>query len=97
MGLRVFPLYLVVMVDGVIVLCRLPVLATSVQEQLDTGSKSSAEVPEGGAQHDKHHPLLIRLLCDEMGIKPEQIVDFELCLADASPPVCMYKPRTNAV
>lgn len=64
----------------------LPVLATSVQEQLDTGSKSSAEVPEGGAQHDKHHPLLIRLLCDEMGIKPEQIVDFELCLADASPP-----------
>lgn len=85
------------MVDGVTVLYRLPVLATSVQEQLDTGSKSSGEVPEGGAQHDKHHPVLIRLLCEEMGIKPEQIVDFELCLADASPPVCMHKHRMKTV
>ena len=38
-------------------------------------------------QADKHHPALIKLLCDELKIKPEQIVDFDLCLADTQPAV----------
>ena len=39
-------------------------------------------------QADKHHPALIKLLCDELKIKPDQIVDFDLCLADTQPAVC---------
>jgi aspartyl aminopeptidase len=30
----------------------------------------------------KHHPLLIKLLSDELDCEPDAIVDFELCLAD---------------
>lgn len=63
----------------------LPVIATSVQEQLVTGSTSTAEVPATGNTADKHHPILIKLLTEELNISPESIVDFELCLADAVP------------
>ena len=39
-------------------------------------------------QAAKHHPVLIRLLTDELQIKPDDILDFELCLADHVPGVC---------
>lgn len=62
----------------------MPVLATSVQEQLQTGVKSTSEVcPD--TQAAKHPSVLTKLLCDELNIKAEDILDFELCLADASP------------
>ena len=38
-------------------------------------------------QVTKHHPVLIKLLCDELKVEPDNILDFELCLADAVPGV----------
>jgi len=63
----------------------MPVLASSAQEQLETGTKTTAEVPEQANQHEKHSPVLMKLLSDELGCQPEAIQDFELCLADAVP------------
>lgn len=60
-----------------------PVLATCVREQLETGTKSVSDVPESAKQAEKHHPVLIKLLTDELHVAPEDILDFELCLADA--------------
>ncbi|XP_077993714.1 aspartyl aminopeptidase-like [Glandiceps talaboti] len=62
-----------------------PVLATCVQMELlkpaETGEKS------GVTCVDKHHSLLSQLLCDELKVSKEQLVDFELFLADAQPSV----------
>ena len=33
-------------------------------------------------QAEKHHPALVKLLCSELDVKPEDLLDFELCLAD---------------
>ena len=38
-------------------------------------------------QNEKHHPVLIQLLSDELSVKKEDILDFELCLADYVPGV----------
>lgn len=38
-------------------------------------------------QASKHPPVLVQLLCDELKIQPEQMLDFELCLADTQPAV----------
>uniref|UniRef100_A0A8B9HYB7 Aspartyl aminopeptidase n=1 Tax=Astyanax mexicanus TaxID=7994 RepID=A0A8B9HYB7_ASTMX len=56
-----------------------PFLATAVQEELETGSAAS------GDACNKHHPALIRLLCGELGVEPDTLLDFELCLADTQP------------
>ncbi|XP_033726283.1 aspartyl aminopeptidase-like isoform X1 [Pecten maximus] len=63
-----------------------PVLATAVQAELqgDTGIPDS-NVPGFTPQCLKHQPLLVKLICDELGIKPEQMLDFELCVADTQP------------
>lgn len=62
-----------------------PVLATVIREQLETGVKSTQEVSDGCEQNEKHHPVLIQLLSDELSVKKEDILDFELCLADYVP------------
>ena len=36
-------------------------------------------------QASKHPPVLIKLLCEELGVEPDQLRDFELCLADTQP------------
>jgi aspartyl aminopeptidase len=41
-------------------------------------------------QADAHQPLLIQLLCEQMSCKREDIVDFELCLADTQPAVSTF-------
>ncbi|XP_074652205.1 aspartyl aminopeptidase-like [Tubulanus polymorphus] len=66
-----------------------PILATVAQEELNTGSKSSKEIGHHGdlTQAEKHHSVLIDLLCSEADVKPEQIIDFELMLADTQPAV----------
>ncbi|CAD5116023.1 DgyrCDS4956 [Dimorphilus gyrociliatus] len=65
---------------------KLPVLATSIEEELQKGVKSSGAESSGQlSAQEKHQPLLIELICKELGIRPEQIVDFELCLADTQP------------
>uniref|UniRef100_A0A3B3CAS3 Aspartyl aminopeptidase n=1 Tax=Oryzias melastigma TaxID=30732 RepID=A0A3B3CAS3_ORYME len=55
-----------------------PIIATAVQEELETGSTSSAE---------KHHPALVKVLCSELGVDAEALMDFELCLTDTHPGV----------
>ena len=38
-------------------------------------------------QASKHPEVLIKLMCEELKVRPEDILDFELCLADAVPSV----------
>ena len=55
-------------------------------------SVSAAEAPANGGDGDKsdkkgapaekHHALLLRLLADELGAEPADIVDFELNVCD---------------
>ncbi|XP_062907454.1 aspartyl aminopeptidase isoform X2 [Mobula hypostoma] len=62
-----------------------PIIATVVQEQLETGGKSSGNACEATQLCDKHHPVLLNLICTELGVNAENILDFELCLADTQP------------
>ncbi|KAM4024434.1 aspartyl aminopeptidase isoform 2-T2 [Anomaloglossus baeobatrachus] len=67
----------------------LPILASSIQEGLekepmDTGSSCHSSAG-GQNQTERHHPLLLNLLCDRLGVKPEQILELELCLTDTQP------------
>jgi len=66
-----------------------PIIATVAQEEL---TKTAAAcpcpaTPTSGVvgQEAKHHPVLVKLICDQLGVSAEQICDFELSLADASP------------
>ena len=43
-----------------------------------------------GRQDGKHHPVLIELLSKELGVTKENILDFELCLADFVPAVSAH-------
>lgn len=38
-------------------------------------------------QAEKHQPALVQLLCDELKVKSDVLLDFELCLADTQPAV----------
>ncbi|XP_061535405.1 aspartyl aminopeptidase [Phycodurus eques] len=82
-----------------------PILATAVQEELETGSVSSGDVI-GAANTvktaDKHHPALVKVLCSVLQVEPEVLLDFELCLADTQPAALggvyeefIYSPRLD--
>jgi aspartyl aminopeptidase len=60
-----------------------PILATTVCEQLELGTKPSPESAENSAE--KHHPILMKLLADELKVSCDDILDFELCLCDFVP------------
>lgn len=62
-----------------------PILATAVQEQLETGVKSSGNACEATQMSEKHQPVLLNLISSELGVEVNDIVDFELCLADTQP------------
>ncbi|XP_076848748.1 aspartyl aminopeptidase [Brachyhypopomus gauderio] len=65
-----------------------PLLATVVQEELETGTTSvCGDAPNATTTAEKHHPALVRLLCSELGLEPDSLLDFELCLADTQPGV----------
>lgn len=38
-------------------------------------------------QAEKHHSALVKVLCSELGVDPEALLDFELCLTDTQPGV----------
>ena len=40
-------------------------------------------------QCKKHSPVLMKLICDELNVGCDDILDFELCLADAVPAVSL--------
>ncbi|KAH9492411.1 hypothetical protein Btru_051043 [Bulinus truncatus] len=64
-----------------------PILATCIQTELE-GDKSQGDKSNGAgpiSQVSKHSPTLVKLLCQELEIEPEQMLDFELCLADTQP------------
>ncbi|MCI4375673.1 hypothetical protein PGIGA_G00112810 [Pangasianodon gigas] len=64
-----------------------PFLATAIQEELETGASaaSSSDPCNAGSTAEKHHPALVQLLCDELKVKSDVLLDFELCLADTQP------------
>lgn len=63
-----------------------PVLNTCVQAKLEGHAVGSEDKEKEGAAL-KHSPLLVKMLCEELGVSAEQIMDFELCLADTQPAV----------
>uniref|UniRef100_A0A8C8DJE6 Aspartyl aminopeptidase n=1 Tax=Oryzias sinensis TaxID=183150 RepID=A0A8C8DJE6_9TELE len=64
-----------------------PILATAVQEELETGSSSSADISSPSSTAEKHHPALVKVLCSELGVDAEALMDFEMCLTDTHPAV----------
>ncbi|KAF4112021.1 hypothetical protein G5714_006816 [Onychostoma macrolepis] len=62
-----------------------PLLATAIQEELETGSASCGDACNATSVAEKHHPLLIQMLCGQLGVEPNALLDFELCLADTQP------------
>ncbi|XP_020503900.2 aspartyl aminopeptidase isoform X2 [Labrus bergylta] len=79
-----------------------PIIATAVQEELETGSVSCGDASCATKTAEKHHPVLVKVLCSELGIAPEALLDFELCLADTQPGALggvyeefIYSPRLD--
>nr|XP_015214972.1 PREDICTED: aspartyl aminopeptidase isoform X2 [Lepisosteus oculatus] len=64
-----------------------PILATAVQEELETGSASTGDASSATTTSEKHHLALINLLCTELEVEKESLLDFELCLVDTQPAV----------
>ncbi|KAF4080052.1 hypothetical protein AMELA_G00165950 [Ameiurus melas] len=64
-----------------------PFLATAIQEELETGASASSASDACSAEStaEKHQPALVQLLCDELKVNRDVLLDFELCLADTQP------------
>uniref|UniRef100_A0A8D3D5K7 Aspartyl aminopeptidase n=1 Tax=Scophthalmus maximus TaxID=52904 RepID=A0A8D3D5K7_SCOMX len=79
-----------------------PIIATVVQEELETGCASSGDASSAATTAEKHHPALVKVLCSELDVEPEALLDFELCLADTQPAALggvyeefIYSPRLD--
>lgn len=58
-----------------------PVIATKYMDSELNKVDESTDTEKTG-QAGKHHSVLLKLICDEFGCNPEDIIDFDLCLAD---------------
>ena len=68
----------------------IPILATAIKENLlkDKKSEKKADKEEGSKkQVDKHHSILIDMICKELHCSSEDITDLELILCDHQPAV----------
>jgi len=63
-----------------------PILATEVAEFLEGGSNEDDEKKGEVAKKPRHHPLLVKVLAEELMVPPESICDFELSLYDTQQP-----------
>ncbi|XP_072048354.1 aspartyl aminopeptidase-like [Amphiura filiformis] len=63
-----------------------PILATCVQDELEKPTVvQGGDEDKTSSQSAKHHPALMNLICKQLSVQPDQILDFELCLADTQP------------
>lgn len=79
-----------------------PILATAVQEELETGCVSSGDACSATTCAEKHQQALVKVLCSELDVTAEALLDFELCLADTQPGAIggvyeefIYSPRLD--
>ncbi|CAL8291216.1 unnamed protein product [Lota lota] len=79
-----------------------PILATAIQEELETHGTSSGNAVDAKTTAEKHHPALVKLLCEELEVEADALLDFELCLADTQPAALggvyeefIYSPRLD--
>lgn len=79
-----------------------PILATAIREELETAGASSGNAVDAKNTVEKHHPALVKLLCEELGVEAHALLDFDLCLADTQPGVLggvyeefIYSPRLD--
>ncbi|KAA8579436.1 hypothetical protein FQN60_006529 [Etheostoma spectabile] len=80
-------------------LLRIPHLAIHLQRDVNDAFGPNKE---NHLSVEKHHPALVNVLCSELGVEPETLLDFELCLADTQPAALggvyqefIYSPRLD--
>jgi aspartyl aminopeptidase len=61
-----------------------PILG-QVASQLNEGGKESGSINASSVQ-ENHHPILLSILASELGVKPEEIHDFELYVRSVASP-----------
>lgn len=65
-----------------------PVLATSVKEELNKAAVNNGVSTEGTKMSEKtHHSILLQLLASQVGCEPVDICDFELQACDTQPSI----------
>merc|ERR1712226_95595 len=54
------------------------------EEETEEASETNTE-PSTHDEAAKHHTILVKLICDQLRCKPEDLVNMELCLTDTQP------------